>query len=79
MKLLKDNISYTINILRTHYKMIILFKAYTKILTVISSHLRTIDKSIHQTLTKTGIHINKKANLMKQTMIKLLIWMKPPY
>ena len=60
MNYINDNISDTINTLRTHYKNDNTFKAYTNILTVISSHLRNINKNIHQTLTKTAIYINNK-------------------
>lgn len=60
MNYINNNISNTIDILRNHYKNDNSFKAYINILTVISSHLLTIDKSIHQTLTKVGIFINKK-------------------
>ena len=60
MNYTNDNISDTINTLRSHYKNDNTFKAYTYVLTVISSHLRTIKKSIHQTLTKTAIYINNK-------------------
>ena len=55
MKYINDNINDTINTLRTHYKNDNTFKTYINILTVISSHLRTINKNIHQTLTKTAI------------------------
>jgi len=44
MNYINDNISDTINTLRTHYKNDNTFKAYTNILTVISSHLKTINK-----------------------------------
>ena len=61
MNYINDNISDTINTLRTHNnKNDNTFKAYTNILKVISSHLRTINKNIHQTLTKTAININNK-------------------
>ena len=60
MNYINDNISDTINTLRTHYKNDNTFKAYTNILTVITSHLKTIDKKIYQTLTKTTIYINNK-------------------
>jgi len=60
MNYINDNIGDTINTLRTHYKNDNTFKAYTNILTVITSHLKTIDKKIYQTLTKTTIYINNK-------------------
>ena len=59
MDYINDNISDTIKRIRNRYKNDNSFKAYTNILTVISSHLKTINKSIHQTLTKTAIYINK--------------------
>jgi len=66
MNYINDNIGNTIDQLRTHYKNDNTFKAYTNILTVISSHLKTINKSIHQTLTKTGIYINKKVQELRE-------------
>ena len=55
MNYINDNIGDTINTLRTHYKNDNTFKAYTNILTVISSHLKTINKS----------NINKNRHLYK--------------
>ena len=45
MNYINDNISDTINTLRSHYKKDNTFKAYINVLTVISSHLRTINKA----------------------------------
>ena len=66
MNYINDNIGNTIDKLRNHYKNDNTFKAYTNILTVISSHLKTINRSIHQTLTKTGIYINKKVQELRE-------------
>ena len=66
MNYIKNNIVNTIDTLRTHYTNDNSFKAYTNILTVISSHLKTIDRSIHQILTKTGIYINKKVQEQRE-------------
>jgi hypothetical protein len=66
MNYINDNIGDTIDKLRTHYKNDNSFKAYTNILTVIASHLKTINRSIHQALTKTGIYINKKVQEQRE-------------
>ena len=66
MNYIKNNIVNTIDTLRTHYTNDNSFKAYTNILTVISSHLKTIYRSIHQILTKTGIYINKKVQEQRE-------------
>lgn len=69
MTYINDNIADTIDKLRNHYTNDNSFKAYTNILTVIASHLKTINKSIHQTLTKTGIYINKKVQEQREENI----------
>jgi len=66
MDYINDNIGNTLDQLRTHYKNDNSFKAYTNILTVIASHLKTINRSIHQTLTKTGIYVNKKVQEQRE-------------
>jgi hypothetical protein len=60
MDYIKKDIESTIQALRTHYKNDNSFKNYMNILVVISSHLKSIDKNIYQTLTKTNIFINKE-------------------
>ena len=57
---INDNIDQTITLLREHYKNDNSFKAYINILTVITSHFKTLDKNIYQTLTKTNIFVNKQ-------------------
>ena len=54
-----NDIKNTIDKLREHYKNDNSFKTYLNILVVITSHLKTIDNEIYQTLTKTGIYVNK--------------------
>lgn len=66
MNYIRNNIGDTIDKLRNHYKNDNSFKAYTNALTVIASHLKTIDRSIHQTLSKTGIYINKKVQEQRE-------------
>lgn len=56
----EKDIKDTINKLRTKYKNDNSFKTYLIILTVISSHLKTINKRIYQSLSKVGIFINDK-------------------
>jgi hypothetical protein len=60
MKYINNNIDPTINHLRAHYKNDNTFKSYINILAVITSHLKTLNKSVYQTLTKTNIYINKE-------------------
>ena len=60
MDYIKKDIESTIQTLRTHYKNDNSFKNYMNILVVISSHLKSVDKNIYQTLTKTNIFINKE-------------------
>jgi len=59
MKYINNDIEPTINQLRSHYKNDNTFKSYINILAVITSHLKTLNKSVYQTLTKTNIYINK--------------------
>ena len=60
MNYINNNIENTIDILRKHYNNDNTFKGYNIVLTNIASHLKSKDKSIHQKLSKVGIHINKK-------------------
>ena len=60
MKYINNDIEPTINALRTHYKNDNTFKAYINILVVITSHLKTLNKSVYQTLTKLGIYLNEQ-------------------
>lgn len=60
------NIKDTINILRSHYKNDNSFKTYLTVLTVITGHLKTLHKSIHQTLSKVGIFTNEKVQQIRE-------------
>jgi hypothetical protein len=60
MPYINNDIEPTINTLRTHYKNDNTFKTYINILVVITSHLKTLNKSIYQTLTKLNIYINNQ-------------------
>ena len=60
MTYINNDIEPTINALRTHYKNDNTFKNYINILVVITSHLKTLNKSIYQTLTKLNIYINNQ-------------------
>ena len=60
MKYIKNDIEPTINALREHYKNDNTFRSYINILTVITSHLKTLNKSVYQTLTKLNIYLNKQ-------------------
>ena len=60
MTYINNDIEPTINQLRAHYKNDNTFKSYINILAVITSHLKTLNKSVYQTLTKTNIYINKQ-------------------
>lgn len=57
---INNDIESTINQLREHYKNDNSFKSYINILAVITSHLKTLNKSVYQTLTKTNIFINNQ-------------------
>lgn len=58
MTYINNNIEPTINTLRTQYKNDNTFRNYINILVVITSHLKTLNKSVYQTLTKLNIHFN---------------------
>lgn len=60
MDYINDDIEPTIETLRTHYKNDNTFRSYINVLTVISSHLKTLNKQVHQTLSKTNIFMNKQ-------------------
>ena len=60
MKYINNDIEPTINTLRTHYKNDNIFRAYIIILVVITSHLKTLNKSVYQTLTKLNIYLNEQ-------------------
>jgi hypothetical protein len=60
MTYINNDIEPTINILREHYKNDNTFKSYINILVGISSHLKTLNKSVYQTLTKLHIFINNQ-------------------
>ena len=60
MTYINNDIEPTINALRTHYKNDNTFKTHINILVVITSHLKTLDKSVYQILTKLNIYINNQ-------------------
>lgn len=60
MPYINNYIEPTINRLRKRYKNDNSFKTYLNILVVITSHLKTLNKSVYQTLTKLNIYINKQ-------------------
>ena len=60
MTYINGDIEPTITLLRDHYKNDNTFKAYINVLTVITGHLKSINESTYQTLTKTNIYINNK-------------------
>ena len=60
MTYLNNDIEPTVQALRIHYTNDNSFKNYINVLTVISSHLKTLNKAVYQTLTKTNIFINKQ-------------------
>lgn len=60
MNYINNNIENTIDILRKHYNNDNTFKGYIIVLTNIASHLKSINKNIHQKLSKVGIYTNKK-------------------
>ena len=59
MPYINNEIEPTINTLRTHYKNDNTLKNYINILVVITSHLKTLNKSVYQTLTKLNIYLNE--------------------
>ena len=60
MAYVNDDIEPTIHKLRAHYKNDNTFRGHLNVLTVITSHLKTLNKSVYQTLTKLHIYINKQ-------------------
>ena len=58
MTYINNEIEPTINTLRSHYKNDNTFRNYINILVVITSHLKTLNKSVYQTLTKLNIYFN---------------------
>ena len=58
MKYINNDIEPTINKLREHYKNDNTFRNYINILVVITSHLKSLDKSVYQTLTRLNIFLN---------------------
>ena len=60
MTYINNDIEPTIAKLREHYKNDNSFKSYINILAVITSHFKTLDKQIYQTLTKTNIFVNQQ-------------------
>jgi hypothetical protein len=60
MKYINNDIEPTINALRQHYKNDNTFRAYINILVVITSHLKTLNKSVYQTLTKLNIFLTQQ-------------------
>ena len=59
MDYINNDIQPTIEKLRAHYKNDNSFKGYLLTLTVIASHLKTLNRDVHQTLSKSAIYINK--------------------
>ena len=57
---IKNDIEPTINQLRAHYKNDNTLRGYINVLTVITSHLKTLNKNVYQTLTKLNIFLNKQ-------------------
>ena len=66
MTYINNDIEPTIAKLREHYKNDNSFKSYINILAVITSHFKTLDKQIYQTLTKTNIYVNKKVQEVRE-------------
>ena len=60
MKYINNDIEPTIKQLREHYKNDNTFRSYINVLTVITSHLKTLNKSVYQTLTKLNIYLNQQ-------------------
>ena len=60
MTYINNDIEPIINALRTHYKNDNTFRNYINILVVITSHLKTLNKSIYQTLTKLNIYLTQQ-------------------
>ena len=66
MTYINNDIDQTIAKIREHYKTDNTFKAYINILAVITSHFKTLDKQIYQTLTKTNIFVNKQVQEVRE-------------
>ena len=60
MTYINNNIEPTINRLREKYKNDNSFRTKINILTVITSHLKTLNKSVYQTLAKLNIYLNQQ-------------------
>jgi hypothetical protein len=60
MPYINNDIEPTINKLREKYKNDNTFRGYINVLTVITSHLKTLNKNVYQTLTKLHIYINNQ-------------------
>ena len=60
MSYINNNIEPIITALRAHYTNDNTFRSYINVLTVITSHLTTLNKEVYQTLSKTNIYLNKK-------------------
>jgi hypothetical protein len=60
MTYINNNIEPTINRLREKYKNDNSFRSKINILTVITSHLKTLNKSVYQTLAKLNIYLNQQ-------------------
>ena len=66
MTYINNDIEPTIAKLREHYKNDNSFKSYINILAVITSHFKTLDKQIYQTLTKTNIFVNQQVQEVRE-------------
>lgn len=60
MTYIKKDIQPTIDKLREYYKNDNTFKHGIIVLTAIASHLKKLDPSVYQTLSRVGIHMNKE-------------------
>lgn len=60
MTYINNDIEPTIQALRTHYKNDNTFRNYINILVVITSHLKTLNKSVYQSLTKLNIYLTQQ-------------------
>ena len=66
MTYINNDIEPTIAKLREHYKNDNSFKSYINILAVITSHFKTLDEQIYQTLTKTNIFVNQQVQEVRE-------------
>jgi ATP-dependent protease Clp ATPase subunit len=78
---INNDIEPTIAKLREHYKNDNSFKSYINILAVITSHFKTLDKQIYQTLTKSNIFVNQQVQEVRENnelsdFKKSLIWIE---